>query len=81
MVLTPEEMLLLFGNEAIDLSKSKPVGDDSQGSGHMSPSGSANGMQLRRRLVSFSLEVNPFLEITKMIMISSVLIMEMESEL
>jgi hypothetical protein len=49
MVLTEEEMLLLFGSEAADTSKPKVPADDSQGSGHMSPSGSTNGMQLRRR--------------------------------
>ncbi len=49
LTLTEEEKLLLFGDDMADPSKPKGPGDDSQGSGHMSPSGSANGMQLRRR--------------------------------
>ena len=49
VVLTEEEKLLLFGMDAFDPNKSKGNPDDSQGSSHLSPSGSANGVKLRRR--------------------------------
>jgi len=52
VVLTEEEMLLLFGNDAPDPSSTKLKGDESSGGtvpGHISPNNSINGMQLRRR--------------------------------